>query len=240
MRSNIHCMRIATLALYALALGGCSLPRLDNTALTQNSNSTENVVKSTNVETANQSVSNDGQKKGATYTDEGIASKVGIATYFRKPGCLRTQNAKLKNDQEILIVDEPYVLPQKTVIARIVEKLEQSCVDDDSNIGDGENLLGQTSYYRIEPVDNEVDSFSGIAILDGSKPISMDRGFVTVELTGDNIKEYFRECGSNEGMHFTVWSGKPLIGRRIWHRYYYVRYDTEFTCKEKDYEEIAD
>jgi hypothetical protein len=34
----------------------------------------------------------------------------------------------------------------------------------------------------------------------------------------------------------TVWTGKPLIGKRIFHAYYYLRYDTEPTCKKKDYE----
>ncbi|MFN0138619.1 MAG: hypothetical protein ACKVQW_00855 [Pyrinomonadaceae bacterium] len=143
-------MRIAALALCALALGGCLLPRLDNSALTQNSNSTENVVKSTNVETANQSMSNDGQKTGATYTDEGIASKVGIAAHFgNDSGCLRTQNAKLMSGQRIFVVNDPSVIPQKLIKAVIVEKLSVSCADD-SDIGDSAELLEKTSYYKIE------------------------------------------------------------------------------------------
>ena len=35
-------------------------------------------------------------------------------------------------------------------------------------------------------------------------------------------------------MHFTVWSGKPLSGKRVWHRYHYLGYDVEADCKPKD------
>ena len=37
-----------------------------------------------------------------------------------------------------------------------------------------------------------------------------------------------------EGLHLTAWMGKPLKGRRIWHRYYSLGYDTEADCTEAD------
>jgi hypothetical protein len=40
----------------------------------------------------------------------------------------------------------------------------------------------------------------------------------------------FRDCTSSEGAHLTVWRGE----KNIWHRYYYVPYDTEPTCTDAE------
>ena len=41
----------------------------------------------------------------------------------------------------------------------------------------------------------------------------------------------FRVCTSNEGLHLTVWQGKPITGKRLWHRYFYLGYDVEPSCQ---------
>lgn len=46
-----------------------------------------------------------------------------------------------------------------------------------------------------------------------------------------------RGCTSNEGLHLTLWSGKPLEGKRLWHMYYYLGYDVEPTCQSADYQD---
>lgn len=45
----------------------------------------------------------------------------------------------------------------------------------------------------------------------------------------------FRICASAEGLHLTVWEGKPVTGKRVWHRYFYLGYDMQPTCVEADY-----
>ena len=60
---------------------------------------------------------------------------------------------------------------------------------------------------------------------------------VSADLNKDGQGEYFRVCTSNEGLHLTVWSGKPLTGKRRWHRYFYLHYDVVPSCKKKDYED---
>ena len=47
----------------------------------------------------------------------------------------------------------------------------------------------------------------------------------------------FRSCTSMEGIHFTIWSGEALTGKRLWHAYYYLGYDTEPTCKEAEFKD---
>jgi hypothetical protein len=61
-------------------------------------------------------------------------------------------------------------------------------------------------------------------------------GLAAGDIDADGKIEFFRECTSNEGMHMTVWTGKPLIGKRIWYVYYHFPYDTESTCLKKDFE----
>jgi hypothetical protein len=45
----------------------------------------------------------------------------------------------------------------------------------------------------------------------------------------------FRTCASEEGIHATAWSGKPLKSPRRWHSYYYLGYDVEADCTPADY-----
>lgn len=47
----------------------------------------------------------------------------------------------------------------------------------------------------------------------------------------------FRVCTSSEGLHFTVWRGKPLLGTRVWHCYFYLGYDVEPSCRPLDTED---
>ena len=75
-----------------------------------------------------------------------------------------------------------------------------------------------------------------MVLLIQQKKVKIANGIASVDLNGDKKDEYFRACTSMEGLHLTVWSGKPLIGKRIWHSYYGVGYDTVPSCKEKDYE----
>jgi hypothetical protein len=56
------------------------------------------------------------------------------------------------------------------------------------------------------------------------------------DVDGDGVVERFRVCTSTEGLHVTIWSGEPLVGRRRWHRYVYLGYDVEPSCAPKDYE----
>jgi hypothetical protein len=49
--------------------------------------------------------------------------------------------------------------------------------------------------------------------------------------------EFLRACTSGEGLHLSVWRGRPLKGMRIWHWYYYLGYDVEADCTDADFED---
>ncbi len=171
-----------------------------------------------------------------------INSKVGIVDVNNvNIICLRTDNANLAENSQISIIVSPYEIPQKIVKAFVGKKLNYSCAAGDSEAG--EEDLSKTAYYTLKLDGNDIDESyigAGIAILDSSKPIKFSDGLANVDLNNDGKNEYFRQCASNEGLHLTVWTGKPLIGKRIWHKYYYLKYDTEADCKKKDWEGTDD
>jgi hypothetical protein len=105
------------------------------------------------------------------------------------------------------------------------------------------DIIGGVTTFKKSPERNSVRVFSeGVPSdetgLIGSNEVIVKSGIASIDLNGDKKAEYFRACTSMEGVHLTVWSGKPLTGKRIWHNYYYLGYDTEPTCKKKDYEGI--
>jgi hypothetical protein len=75
----------------------------------------------------------------------------------------------------------------------------------------------------------------GIVVVYPMTPLVIDQGVVRGDIDGDKKEEYFRSCTSTEGIHFTIWAGKPLKSHRRWHAYVYLGYDLEPTCTDKDY-----
>lgn len=155
-----------------------------------------------------------------------IDRKLGVVnSVSANEACLAIRNTGLRRNQRI-----PVILlhkPQSRVFATVKQKVNKSCSSDI-------DVFENASFYLIK-LPKADDVFVGVGIVN-SERISIVRGNASVDLNGDGKREYFRTCTSNEGVHLTVWTGKPLIGRRIWHSYYYLRYDTEPTCKKKDYE----
>lgn len=62
----------------------------------------------------------------------------------------------------------------------------------------------------------------------------LDSGELVVRLSPAYPNAQVRWCTSNEGLHLTVWTGTPLTSQRLWHQYYYLGYDVEPSCDERD------
>lgn len=147
--------------------------------------------------------------------------------------CLNVSNPNLIDGTQVSLV-----LPHKAQRAgnAIIErKVDRSCsrnLDADPN----------ASFYRLKLVekDGTIDLSEplppAIAVIGSATPVLRKHGIVSADLDGDGRTEFFRICTSNEGNHLTVWSGKPLLGKRRWHSYYYLGYDVVPTCKRKDYQ----
>ena len=150
-------------------------------------------------------------------------STVGIAESLEKGPCLTIRNARLKAGQTVQVVLTGK--PQSVVNATVKAKLTAECNEN------GENE--KASFYSLRM--RKHDPFAGLGVV-STRRIGVSKGVASADLNRDGKKEYFRECTSSEGAHLTVWTGKPLVGKRVYRGYVYVGYDTEKTCNKKDYQ----
>ena len=158
-------------------------------------------------------------------------SQVGVVERFENRFCLAIRNTNLAEGHRIQIIT--LGKPQYVAEALILEKLSSSCsTNPETN--------ERTSFYSLKPNKGSVElNTVSIAVVNYDGTFALNRGAVSADLNRDGRSEYFRKCTSNEGIHLTVWSGKPLVGQRRWHRYFYLNYDVVPSCKEKDYEGTA-
>ncbi|MEP6911268.1 MAG: hypothetical protein ABI923_00855 [bacterium] len=140
--------------------------------------------------------------------------------------CLTIPNANLSEGSRIQIVS-PY-RPQSVVTAIVQRKLPNSCSrNPDTNPND--------SFYSLKLVNERLEPEGvGIAIVGVRNGVRIANGLASVDLNGDGRREYFRVCTSHEGLHLTVWSGRPLRGVRRWHWYYYLGYDVVPSCTNRE------
>ena len=155
-------------------------------------------------------------------------SRVGVVDNNNGQLCLVLANPDVGVGQSVNLV--MLSKRQRVVKARVKEKLGRSCARTETT---------DESFYSLQ-LERESDiesSDTGIPLMAviSTKPLSVSRGHATGDLDKDGRPEFFRYCASNEGLHFTVWTGQPLTGQRRWHFYYYLGYDVVPSCKRKDY-----
>ena len=155
-------------------------------------------------------------------------SRVGVVDNNNGQLCLILANPTVGVGQSVNLV--MLSKQQRVVKARVKEKLDRSCARTDTT---------DESFYSVQ-LEREADidsSDTGVPLMAviSTKPLTVTRGRARGDLDKDSRPEFFRYCASNEGLHFTVWTGQPLVGRRRWHFYYYLGYDIVPSCKRKDY-----
>lgn len=157
-----------------------------------------------------------------------IKSRVGVVDNKDGQLCLIIANPSVGISDSVNLV----VLSkrQRVVKARVSQKLNQSCARTDTV---------DESFYSLQlereaDIDSRDTGVPLIAVI-APKPLTISRGRATTDLDKDGRLEFFRYCASSEGLHFTVWTGAPLTGKRRWHFYYYLGYDVVPSCRRKDY-----
>ncbi len=116
--------------------------------------------------------------------------------------------------------------PQTESDTRVVEA-DASCPNTNT---------GLQSYDVSPDIAGLAPEMPAIAVVGFPGKFNRQGDLITADLDGDGQGEFFRSCTSTEGVHFTVWSGKPLDGKVRWHEYYYLGYDVEPTCTPKETE----
>lgn len=145
--------------------------------------------------------------------------------------CLSIANgAALKLGQEIVLIWVPVEGERREPEIRrgkIAAKLAAPC--------DPANQLVSESSFQLDA--GKLDSGRIYFALAGrADEIKVASAEVKTRFANRDL--VFRSCTSTEGFHFSIWSGTKLKEQEIWRRYFYLGYDVEPTCAERDFEEI--
>jgi hypothetical protein len=144
--------------------------------------------------------------------------------------CLSINPRELKPGREIILIWVPVEgEPYKPEVHRgkIIAKLAAPCDDTNRETGD--------SSYRLEA--GKLDNGKiYIAVAAQANNLRIAGGEIIMRFGAREIS--FRSCTSTEGLHFSAWSGMRPKEQLVWQRYYYLGYDVEPTCVERDVKEI--
>lgn len=164
---------------------------------------------------------------GATGKDPfSFSTEIGSAHTKAGVVCLDIHNSQLQPGDRVLLIDP--APPQSISEARIVGGASGACADLT-------DLDSSVHYYQLRVVKGRsAPSMPAIAVHTTIKRLKRKGDSVTGDIDQDGRGEYFRSCGSSEGLHLTVWSGIPLEGVLRWHHYYYLGYDIKPTCTERE------
>jgi hypothetical protein len=162
----------------------------------------------------------------AAKTDFRYSSQVGIAVAKSSRVCLAIHRQNFVAGSKITLV--LVRKPQSIAEAEVLRPADDTCPKP------AESDPGLRS-YEIRMLKGSLEpAMPAIAVFGSSSPFVGHGDSVTADVDGDGTPESFRSCASSEGIHLTVWSGKPVEGKRRWHQYYYLGYDVESDCTTKD------
>ena len=121
----------------------------------------------------------------------------------------------------------------QAVVTAVIQRAVPPCLVNQGDVAG--------TYYAARLDNKAAPSHRGpwIAIRGNVETRRSAVGAVVVQAGQDYPDAQMRSCTSSEGLHLTVWSGIPLESRRLWHQYYYLGYDTEPTCDERDWRDTA-
>jgi hypothetical protein len=155
-----------------------------------------------------------------------FSKQLGVVYRTSETICLEVQNDQLTPGTPVRIV---ILSPEQAILDGEVVRLDATYCAQSRLSG------GNMTYFEIRVSrDSLLSSAPAIAIVGEAGSLSISRGQAGGDLDGDGRREYFRQCTSGEGVHLSVWTGKPLTGRRRWQAYFYLGYDVESTCTPRD------
>jgi hypothetical protein len=174
------------------------------------------------------------QTPGRSFSFE---KQIGVASVSDdQNSCMAIYNPDIPSGATVTLINQALVKSEEMSDikeAPITEKLTNRC---DNHWDNGDRDGAGLTFYRLKPTSEPWRGGGNVfVVLDPAKPITLRDHMIDADLDGDGTKESFRVCASNEGVHFQVWTGEPLVGTPRFHWYYYAGYDTEYTCTEREY-----
>jgi hypothetical protein len=165
------------------------------------------------------------QKRQASTDKFDYTSGVGVAVLKSAGSCLEIANGSLVNGKRFpFVTPDP---PQTTGLAATIRETQKPCTTSIPKPG--------LHYYEFTVARGTLKRGAPAFALPGYNGQFTTTGDqVSADLDGDGQPEYFRSCTSTEGVHLTIWSGKPLEGEKRWHYYYPLGYDVSPTCDPRE------
>lgn len=157
------------------------------------------------------------------------------APLFEIPSTLAGNPALLEVGTTVNVVTAGFGGAQRLVQARTAGAAIILPPADGRLALDGAN--GDTARYKLTIIgDAELRPGAvGFGLAGVADDCKASESVVSCDLESDGPPLHFRVCASREGLHYSVWSGKPLEGARRWRAYYYLGYDVEPDCTARDY-----
>ena len=147
---------------------------------------------------------------------------------------LLIHNRELKPEDELQVVlaDD---MPQEKLLAKVIgsngcppspkSSIEEIVVSGDDTA---------PSRYEIR-FEEGSDPHTGFGVVAANAKVRIVKGIAQLTASDTPKSLSFRVCSGHESFHMTVWNGKPLVGKRVWHSYMHLSYDTVPTCKSSEY-----
>ena len=153
-------------------------------------------------------------------------SDLGVAVEKAGHTCLYILDSSLSPGQRVQFVTA--TTPQAAGEAEILMKADETCND---SAQDKPGVI----HYSLKTTQGALRRAApAFAIANYSRALTPTETGMAADLDGDGKPDSFRSCTSSEGVHLTVWKGKPLEGLRKWHYYYYLGFDVTPDCTEAD------
>jgi hypothetical protein len=153
-----------------------------------------------------------------------LSERLGVVSTKANEGCLEIRNPSLEANTEVRIVNLSGQLTSG--IARLGVRTS-SCGSDSG----ADRLNAYVVRFEKGVLPGQMPM---IGVVNYVGKIKSDGDLVSVDLDGDGQLEYFHSCVSTEGIHFTAWTGRPLVGKLRWHQYHYLGYDVTPTCTKAE------
>lgn len=148
--------------------------------------------------------------------EDGTAQRLGLIS----GPCLSIEGPPLARGTRVFVVTlDP---PHRVIWSEVLGQRTSGCVS------------GLDAKYRAYSLDPNgwgmtyVDT--AVGLVGFSAPPTLGDGSVEVRFSDDPGVVTFRNCTSSEGFHITAWRN----GKRIWHVYTWVPYDTPNTCTPEE------
>jgi hypothetical protein len=135
---------------------------------------------------------------------------------------LQIQNASLTPGEEVTLVDPK--IAQTVLHGTVLRTVATPC---------GKFSEANSSFYDLRLAKGLPLSIA-IAVIAPVTSFKRTEDVVSADLKHDGHQDFFRYCASSEGLHFTVWSGPSLDSVLQWHQYYYLGYDVEPNCTDRE------